>query len=144
MPYTKIGSRHQVTIPIDLFKKLKLQEGELVEAVEQKGNILLIPKQVTDKPSIPRLSKGEQKILIKAKNKISKINTDPINSVGLNDEEIKLAVKTGLIDQDQSYWWHEDWQKGEREADKDIANGNLVGPFDNIKDALQALKTVKI
>lgn len=82
--------------------------------------------------------------MIKAKNKISKINTDPINSVGLNDEEIKLAIKTGLIDQDQSYWWHEDWQKGEREADKDIANGDLIGPFDNIKDTLKALKTVKI
>lgn len=144
MPYTKIGTKHQVTIPMGLFKKLKLQKGGLVEAVEQKGSILLIPKQVTNKPAVPRLNEKEQKILAKAKNKISKINTDPIKSIGLNNKEIEVAVKTGLIDQDQSYWWHEDWQKGEREADKDIADGNLIGPFNNIKDALKTLKTAKI
>lgn len=141
MPYTKIGSKHQVTIPINIFKKLNLQEGGLLEAVEQKGSILLVPKQVTNKPAVPRLNKEEQKIVIDAKKKIRKISTDLINSVGLNDKEIKVAVKTGLIDQGQSYWWHEDWQKGEREAEGDIANGDVVGPFDNIGDALKALKT---
>lgn len=141
MPYTKIGSRHQVTIPINIFKKLNLQEGGLLEAVEQKGSILLVPKQVTSKPAVPRLNKEEQKIVIEAKKKIKKICTDLINSVGLNDKEIEVAVKTGLIDQDQSYWWYEDWQKGEREAERDIANGNLIGPFDNIEDALKSLKT---
>ena len=35
-------------------------------------------------------------------------------------------------------------RKGGREADKDIANGNLIGHFDNIKDILKALKRVKI
>ena len=34
-------------------------------------------------------------------------------------------------------------QQGEKQADKDIAEGNTVGPFGNIKDALKALKTAK-
>ena len=29
-------------------------------------------------------------------------------------------------------------------ADKDIVEGNVIGPFDNIKDALKALKTTKV
>jgi len=38
----------------------------------------------------------------------------------------------------------DEWQKGEQEADEAIANGETVGPFDNISDALQALKTVEL
>ena len=49
-----------------------------------------------------------------------------------------------VIDPDQAYYFTKEWQDKEAEADKDIAEGNLVGPFDNIKDALKALKTAKI
>lgn len=44
----------------------------------------------------------------------------------------------------EKWFWTEEWQSKEREADEAIANGEMVGPFDNIDDALQALKTVKL
>lgn len=141
MSYSKIGARRQVTIPVKLFKKLHLQAGELVEFTEQKGKIILIPKQLTNKPAVPHLNKEEQKTLIKAQKKIFKINTDPINSIGLNNKEIEVAVKTGLIEQDQSYWWHEDWQKGEREADRDIAAGRISKVYDDVDELINDLNS---
>lgn len=138
MPAVKIGTKHQVTIPKDLFKKLRLQVGGLVEAVEQDGKILLIPKQLTDRPLAPRLSEEEQKILAVAKKKIDKINADLIHSVGLNNKEVRVAAKAGLIDPDQAYWWHEDWQKDEREAERDLAKGRYK-EFDNAEDLIKDL-----
>jgi AbrB family looped-hinge helix DNA binding protein len=49
-----------------------------------------------------------------------------------------------MIDADQAYFWTRQWRKEEAEADRDIAEGRMVGPFDNIADALKALKDVKI
>ncbi len=40
-----------------------------------------------------------------------------------------MAAKVGLIDPDQRWWWTEEWQQGEREAEEDIAKGGLSGPF---------------
>ena len=57
----------------------------------------------------------------------------------LEDGTIVL-VPQKLIPKDQAWFWTEDWQKGEREADEAILKGDLVGPFSNIKDALKALK----
>ena len=45
---------------------------------------------------------------------------------------------------DQEWFTSEEWQKGEQEADEAIANREMVGPFDNISDALQALKTADL
>ena len=51
-----------------------------------------------------------------------------------------LLVPQKLIPKDQTWFWTEEWQKGEREADEAILKDDLVGPFSNIKDALKALK----
>jgi AbrB family looped-hinge helix DNA binding protein len=58
-----------------------------------------------------------------------------------NNELILKPVK--MIHSDEAYFHTQEWQAGEREADKDIAAGNVIGPFENIKDALKALKTTK-
>ena len=49
-----------------------------------------------------------------------------------------------IVHPDQEYFYTKEWQKEEAEVDKEIANGDVVGPFDNIKDALKALKKAKI
>ncbi|MFQ6039574.1 MAG: AbrB/MazE/SpoVT family DNA-binding domain-containing protein [Candidatus Poribacteria bacterium] len=45
---------------------------------------------------------------------------------------------------DEKWFWTEEWQSKEREADKSIVNGEMVGPFDDIDEALEALKTAKL
>ena len=49
-----------------------------------------------------------------------------------------------MVHPEQAYFYTKEWQQGEADADKDITNGDVLGPFDNLKDGLKALKTVKI
>lgn len=141
MPMTKIGFRHQITIPKKLFMSLRLKEGEILEAEQEGTRIVLIPKRLVDKAPAPNLLENEQKILLSAKEKISKIQEDIINSKGLNDTEVKVAVKAGVIDSEQAYWWHEDWQKGERKTSEDVKTKKLKGPFNKTEDLLASLKS---
>lgn len=71
----------------------------------------MIPRQLTAKAPVPSLTKKEQEILSRAKEKIEQIQKDILHSQGLNKEEIKVASKVGLIDPDQAWWWAEEWQK---------------------------------
>lgn len=141
MPMTKIGFRHQITIPKKLFISLRLREGEILEAEQEGARIVLIPKRLVNKAPAPNLLGNEQKILLSAKEKISKIQKDIINSHGLNNDEINVAVKAGIIDQEQAYWWHEDWQKGERKASENVKTKKLKGPFNKTEDLLASLKS---
>ena len=72
------------------------------------------------------INKDEQKALTQIKKKISTIQTDHIHSKGLTDTEAEIAAKVGLIDPQQMWWWKEDWQKGEREAENNIAKGEVT------------------
>lgn len=49
-----------------------------------------------------------------------------------------------IVRPDQEYFYTKEWQDGEARADKEMATGDVVGPFDNIKDALKALKRPKV
>lgn len=44
MTHIKIKQKYQVTIPASLRKRLELQEGDVLEAREQDGAILLVPQ----------------------------------------------------------------------------------------------------
>ena len=46
----------EVTIPKEVFEKLHLQVGEWVEAIAEEGKIILIPKQLTDKPPTKKMN----------------------------------------------------------------------------------------
>jgi len=59
-----------------------------------------------------------------------------------NGDIVMQPVK--VIHPDQEYFYTKEWQEGETQADKDIAKGDVVGPFDNIKDGLKALKKSRI
>jgi antitoxin MazE len=63
----------------------------------------------------------------------------------IEEHDNELVLKpVKMIHSDEAYFHTKEWQQGEREADKDIAEGNVIGPFDNIKDALDTLKTSKV
>jgi len=105
-----------------------------LETISQGGKVIMVPRQLAAKAPAPSLTKKEQKILLKAREKIEYIQKDILHSQGLTTEEVKVASKVGLIDPDQAWWWIEEWQKGEREAEKDIKEGKLYGPFESVKE----------
>ena len=45
-----------------------------------------------------------------------------------------------IIDAEDSWFWTKEWQEGETEADRDIAEGRVSGPFDTADDFLKELK----
>ena len=45
-----------------------------------------------------------------------------------------------VIHPDQEYFFTKEWQGKEAEAEKDIVDGKVAGPFENARDALKALK----
>ena len=92
------------------------------------------------KTDVIALSKEEQKILKKVQAKIEKIKRDMVHSKGLSEEEISVAVKVGLIDKDQTWWWTEEWQRGEREAQKEIDEGRLLGSFSTVEQFKAAIE----
>jgi AbrB family looped-hinge helix DNA binding protein len=49
MPYVKVKTKGQVTIPAELRRDLNLKEGDLLEALVERGGILLKPKTVLDR-----------------------------------------------------------------------------------------------
>lgn len=48
-----------------------------------------------------------------------------------------------VVPSSQAYFYTEEWQAGEADADKDIDAGNLLGPFDNAEDTVKSLKDYK-
>lgn len=140
MPAVRIGPKHQVTIPKDVFDNLALSVGDFLNATAHAGRILLTPLQLSAKPPAPRLIPTEQRRLARAKAKIERIRDDPIHSKGLTTQEAHLAAKAGLIDSDQMYWWTEAWQKEERAAVADVLAGRVLGPFATVEGFKQDVK----
>ena len=140
MASVRIGPKHQVTIPKEVFKTLDLDVGDFLEATAEGGRIVLTPKQLAAKAPAPRLTPAEQRILARAKAKIERIQQDLSHAKGLTEEEARVAGKAGLIDPDQMYWWTEAWQKGERAAEADVQAGRLRGPFTTVEAFKTGLK----
>ena len=141
MSVIKVRPRRQVTIPKEIFNKLHLQAGDFIEAKAEDQKIVLVPKKLVTKTDVVPLSKEQQKILKKTQAKIEKIKQDMAHSKGLSEEEISVAVKVGIIDPDQAWWWTEDWQKGEREAQREINEGKFMGPFSTVEQFKRAIES---
>ena len=101
MSTTKIGPKHQVTIPKDVFDELSLDVGDILEAEVEGGKIVLVPKQLTAKAPVPKLTSNEQTTLARARVKVHKIQKHLESARGLTDAEADVAAKAGLIDRDQ-------------------------------------------
>lgn len=74
---------------------------------------------------------------------ILKIKEGDFLQTAVEDNKIILTPQK-LVDSDQAWFWTKEWQEGEKQADEDIKNGNTIGPFNNIEDALNALKNAKV
>jgi AbrB family looped-hinge helix DNA binding protein len=74
-----------------------------------------------------------------------KLNIDIGDYVEVENKNGDIVMRpVKVVHPDQEYFYTREWQEGEARADKDIAKGDVVGPFDNIKDGLKALKKAKI
>ena len=63
---------------------------------------------------------------------------DPLEVVYENDQII-LRPQVH-VPRDQVYFWTPEWQAGEREAEKDIREGRVRGPFKSVADLKKSLK----
>ncbi len=140
MPAVRIGPKHQVTIPRPVREALNLEAGDFLEAAAEGGRIVLTPLQLSAKAPAPRLTTAEQEVLLRARTKIEQIRKDLVRAKGLTREEAALAVKAGLIEVDQQYWWTEEWQKGERAAEADRRTGRVLGAFESVEAMKGALR----
>ena len=59
-------------------------------------------------------------------------------------DNVLVVRPVKVVRADQEYFHTKEWQDKEAEADKDIEEGNVIGSFDNAKDAVKALKRAKI
>ncbi len=57
MPVVRVKRKYQVTIPVEIRKRLGLAEGDYLEITEQENQIVLRPKAVVDKPDQEALKK---------------------------------------------------------------------------------------
>ena len=140
MSAVRIGPKHQITVPKDVFEALNLKAGDYLDASTQGGRLVLTPLQLGVKVPAPHLTPAEQQILARARLKIERIRRDLLRAKGLTTREAQVAAKAGLIDSDQMYWWTESWQKGERAAEGEVQAGRLLGPFSSVDAFKQALR----
>jgi len=129
----RIGPNRQVTIPQDVLEKLEVGVGDSLQANVEEGKLVLTPK------SAPALAPQEEKLLQQARRKIARIRKDLARSQGLTSAEANIAIRLGLIDSDQRWWWMEGWQAGERQAERDIKAGR-VKTFESAHELLKDLR----
>jgi len=55
----------------------------------------------------------------------------------------KLVAIFKIIPKEQLWFWTEEWQKREKEAEEDIRAGRVYGQFSSGKELLKSLKSKK-
>jgi len=90
--------------------------------------------------TLPIRNKGQITLPVKIRRKLG-LEEGDIVELEETPEGILLKPRK-LIDADQSYFWKEDWQKGELAADRDIEGGRYE-VFDDVDDLISSLKKKK-
>lgn len=80
---------------------------------------ITIPKKIREK--IPYLKEG-----------------DPVE-FQIKENQLIITLQK-RIPADQLYYWTPEWQKDIQEAREDMKEGRVLGPFDDVEEALEALE----
>ncbi len=118
----------KVKLPAELSKRLKIKAGVILH-IEISGNQLIL------RPAAHRKNYPSPSAILKVQKKITQINNKNVRAQGLTKAEVEVAIKAGLINKKQAWFWSMPWQKMEREADR-----SRTFEFDNVKDALEFLQ----
>ncbi len=87
------------------------------------------------KQGMTKLSASGQVTIPKEIRKTLQLKPGDVLRVMVEDSRVVL-IPQSLIDPDQAWFWTEEWQKGEREADEAIRAGKLYGPFDSAEEMM--------
>jgi len=72
-----------------------------------------------------------------------KYHIDEGDYLELEEKDGTLVLKpVKIVHPEQAYFYSKEWQRDKEEADKDIAEGKMLGPFDTIEDFAQPLEKV--
>ncbi len=127
MTTARIGPDHQITLPETVLQELPAAVGDLLEIETRGGMIVMRP--VTS-GEVSALTPDENDRLGVVRRRIERIRSDLASAPGLSAGEAKLAVRAGLIAEDERWWWQEGWLAKEREAEREIREGRIE-VFDN-------------
>lgn len=93
-----------------------------------------------------RDSMTRKSVRLRGKNQVT-IPSELIDQLHLKEgEQLEVAIENGrivlipviTIEKDQAWFWTEEWQQGEREAEKNIKAGESSGPM-SAEDTLKWL-----
>jgi len=82
-----------------------------------------------------KLSRSGQVTIPKEIREILHLKPGDTLRVMIEDSRVVL-IPESAIDPDQAWFWTEEWQEGEREADEDIRAGRVYGPFDTAEEMM--------
>ena len=89
--------------------------------------------------TLTRLTSGGQVTLPKEIRTKTNMQPGDFVEVQLDEEGRIILTPKKLVDASQTYFWTEEWQKGERKADEDIKIGR-VKRFKSTADAVKYLE----
>jgi AbrB family looped-hinge helix DNA binding protein len=93
---------------------------------------------MADEHSTTKMTRNGQVTLPAAIRREANVEEGDILTVHLEADRIVLIPKK-LIDKSQAYFWTEDWQEAEREAERDLAEGR-VEAYETVDELVAGLE----
>jgi len=93
---------------------------------------------MADEHPVTRMTRNGQVTLPAAIRREANVEEGDILTVHLEADRIVLIPKK-LIDKSQAYFWSEDWQEAEREAERDLAEGRVVA-YETVDELIAGLE----
>lgn len=94
---------------------------------------------------MPLVKVGARHQITIPKEIVEELRLKPGDYVEVDREGERIVIiPKAIIDRQDAWFWSEEWQEKEREADQAIAKGEVIGPFESTEQALKALKKAKL